>query len=634
MLIGQKFGPFLIDKELGSGAMGTVYRATFEKTGQIVALKVMIPGLSGSGTAHARFEREIEILKQLHHPNIVRLVGGGRSKTHGVRYYAMEYIEGEPLDKVVQRRGKLPWEELVTLGQQLCSALHHAHQQGIIHRDLKPSNLMMLDDGTIKLTDFGIAKDLDVTQLTAANCTVGTAAYMSPEQCRGDKSMNFKSDLYSLGIVLYEFLTGRKPFQAQSPMDMFLQHIKGTFERPSRVQLDVPIWLDTLVCQLLEKKPEHRPRDAAAVAEALGRISEKVTAQRSAGVELVGARAVDRPARTRIGVEDRETARALQTAVTGRQRKRRRTPIYQRGWFIAASIVLVLGILSGLIYLVAKPDSPETLFARAEKLMASEDADDWDRAIDPRSGPVTEYLRRYGTFPDGRTAQVQRWSDLAHAALKERQLANRLKFGKDPDDDAERAAQNAVRSEESGDLAAARTYWENVLKHQEDTAIDGPTWALVAQKHLRDLQDVSNELARWQRQVNQARREGKPYRNEDERELIALRATHFELFGDEQGAREAWAALRLVAPEDKSNERRWKLLKARNTFRARDLAASSKEQRVEHARKQLERAEDLADSDPIQARTIYRDLVMLYRDAPEFADVVRQAQSHSPKDEN
>src|SRR5438876_6034942 len=195
MLVGQKVGPFLIDMELGSGAMGTVYRATYEKSGQRVAVKVMSPAIS-SETAQARFEREGEILKQLNHPNIVRLYGVG--KAHGLRYYAMEYIQGESLDKVMQRRGRLPWEEVVALSQQLCAALQHAHQQGIIHRDLKPSNLMLVPNDIIKLTDFGIAKDLDVTQITAAHCTVGTAAYMSPEQCRGDKDINFKSDLYSL----------------------------------------------------------------------------------------------------------------------------------------------------------------------------------------------------------------------------------------------------------------------------------------------------------------------------------------------------------------------------------------------------------------------------------------------------
>src|SRR5262249_45833696 len=145
-------------------------------------------------------------------------------------------------------------------------------------------------DGKIKLTDFGIAKDLDETQLTATHCTVGTASYMSPEQCKGERNLSHKSDLYSLGVVLYELVTGRKPFEAENTMDMFWKHVQSEVERPSRLVLDIPVWLDTLICQLLEKKPEHRPFDAALVAEALNQVTEKVSAQQSAGADAARTR--------------------------------------------------------------------------------------------------------------------------------------------------------------------------------------------------------------------------------------------------------------------------------------------------------------------------------------------------------
>src|SRR5438270_10809305 len=143
---------------------------------------------------------------------------------------------------------------------------------------------MLLKYGTVTLTDFGIAKDTDVTALTAANSTVGTASYMSPEQCKGTQDLTHKSDLYSMGVMFYELLTGRKPLQAESIMEMFNQHLKGTFERPSRIILDIPIWLDTLICQLLEKDPDKRPFSAALVSESLGMVKQKVEAQVSAGV--------------------------------------------------------------------------------------------------------------------------------------------------------------------------------------------------------------------------------------------------------------------------------------------------------------------------------------------------------------
>jgi serine/threonine-protein kinase len=630
MLVGQKFGPFLIDKELGSGAMGTVYRATYEKTGQRVALKVMIAGLGTSDTAQARFEREGEILKQLNHPNIVKLFGVGRS--HGTRYYAMEYIQGETMDKIIQRRGRLPWEEAASIGQQLCSALQHAHQQGIIHRDIKPSNLMMLADGTVKLTDFGIAKDLDVTQLTAANCTVGTAAYMSPEQCRGEKDMNFKSDLYSLGVVLYEFVTGRKPFQAEVPMDMFLQHIKGKFERPSRLVLDIPVWFDTLICQLLEKKPEQRPRDAAAIAEALDRITEKVTAQLSAGVDLVQSRAVDRPTGKRLAEEDRETARALHTAITGRKSSRKRTPLAQQGWVIGLGVVALLAIMAGLLYMVFKPPSAESLYANAERLMKSDDPDDWDKAIS-RDGPIPEYMRHYGRNDDARTAQIREWSTTARTALKERQLANRLRHGFDPEDDAERAAQNGVRYESSGDLVSARKSWDALLQMRDNSEVDGPAWAGVAEKHLRDLNALDERIDQWRRVVMQARRDGKNYNGSDERDHAALRAIHFELFGDEQGAREMWAKARLPANEAKPDERIWTLLSAATTYHARNASTKSPEERNEFIRKQLALAEGMESKDLLAARSVYRDVVQLYGDSSDFAEVVQQAKKRLPSDE-
>jgi hypothetical protein len=630
MLVGQKFGPFLIDKELGSGAMGTVYRATYEKTGQRVALKVMIAGLGTSETAQARFEREGEILKQLNHPNIVKLFGVGRS--HGTRYYAMELIQGEPMDKIIQRRGKLPWQEVASLGQQLCAALRHAHEQGIIHRDLKPSNLMLLPDGTLKLTDFGIAKDLDVTQLTGANCTVGTAAYMSPEQCRGDKDMTFKSDLYSLGVVLYEFLTGRKPFQAEVPMDMFLQHIKGKFERPSRLVLDIPVWLDTLICQLLEKKPEQRPRDAVAISEALERITEKMSAQESAGVDLVTSRAVDRTTGKRLAAEDRETARALHTAVTGRKARRKRTPLSERGWVIGLGVVSILAIVVGLLYMVLRPPSAESLYAQAEHLMKSDDPDDWDKAIS-RDGPIPEYLRHYGRNEDVLTRQIRDWSNAARAALKERQLANRIRLEMDPQDDAERAAQNGVRHEKNGDLAAAQKSWEALFQKRDDGEVDGSAWAVVAEKHLRELNALNARLDDWKRVVLQARRDGRRYSASDEREQWALRATHYALFGDEQGAREMWAKARLPANESKADERFWSLLSASTVFNARNSTTLTKEQRIELIRKQLTTAESVEEDEPLTARAVYRDIATLYGDEPDFTEVVQRAKKHLPADE-
>ncbi|HJZ57623.1 MAG TPA: serine/threonine-protein kinase, partial [Gemmataceae bacterium] len=156
MLVGQQIGPFEIEKELGSGAMGTVYRAKFHKDEEkvvAVALKVVALGLLGNEGAMARFDREATILKQLRHPHIVKLIATGHWRK--TPFIAMEFIDGEALDRALARRGRLSWEEVVAHAQQLCDALQYAHEKGIIHRDLKPSNLMITREGVLKLTDFG-----------------------------------------------------------------------------------------------------------------------------------------------------------------------------------------------------------------------------------------------------------------------------------------------------------------------------------------------------------------------------------------------------------------------------------------------------------------------------------------------
>jgi serine/threonine-protein kinase len=535
MILDKKFGPFEIEKELGSGAMGAVYLALYTKTNRQVAIKIIAPGLGSNETALARFEREGAILKQLKHPNIVRLLATGRH--HGTPFYAMEYIEGESLDKVMARRGRITWEEVVTIGQQLCSALQHAHEQGIIHRDLKPSNLMMLADGTIKLTDFGIAKDIDVTQLTAANCTVGTAAYMSPEQCKGERNLTHKSDLYSMGVLFFELLTGRKPFVAETPMDMFLLHVNGKVERPSRLVLDIPVWLDTLVCQLLEKKPEHRPLDAATVAQSLNRIQEKVTAQQSAGIDAAKARAVDRPRELRLEEEDREAARTL----LGRKaRKRKRTPFYSRLWFRGAIYLSLLVGVSVLVYfLFIKRPSPEVLFTKAQRLMDPADTSGWEEA---RNGPIKDFLRYYPNH--AKAEQMQAWADQYDTWDRERLVLKWVRNNVPTDPGSDATAREALRSENSGDFAKAREGWQKLLPLKKETATDSRSWGLLAEKRLRDLNEVEDLKKKLQEKVEQTRKQGKELTTESDAERMATEAIGLELDKKMQEAREAWKKLK------------------------------------------------------------------------------------------
>jgi tRNA A-37 threonylcarbamoyl transferase component Bud32 len=567
MLVGKQLGPFKIDKPLGSGAMGAVYRAKYEKTGGFVAIKLMAPALSTNEQSLARFEREANILKQLKHPNIVRLLATGRFQ--GQPFYAMEYIQGESLDHVLERRQRLMWEEVVAIAQPLCSALQHAHEQGIIHRDLKPSNLMVLKDGNVKLTDFGIAKDLDVTQLTSAHCTVGTAAYMSPEQCKGERVLTNKSDLYSLGVMLYELVTGQKPFAADTPMQMFLQHVQGKFERPSRLVLDIPPWLDTLICQLLEKKPELRPIDAAMVAKVLSQIEKKVQEQKSAGVDAVEKRRADRVSaeRTKPEEEDMAAARALQVAIGKKKTKRRKIPpILERKWVQASGIVVLLGVIVGALAFAFKPPSADTLYRRANDLMDSSDTDKWEEA---RDGPIAEFLKRYRKTGDDKTEIMEAWRDKADTISEERSLWKRRE--RSTDQDYEKPALAALDHELHGMYVEARDEWEVASNDWEKTTGPARKTGLVANKKLAEMKESEARQAVLEKKLRDAT--GADLKWQDKSEALAAKALKLQIEGrDPDGAKGIWTSLKAQNEESwetgnsetKHDSRLWWLMAIRN----------------------------------------------------------------------
>ena len=539
MRVGQKVGPFQIESELGSGAMGQVYLARYIKNGQRAAIKVISAGLRNQ-TAQARFQREAEVLQQLEHPNIVRFYV--ISEFEGAPYYAMEFVEGESLDNFLERRGKIPWDDVVEIGKQVCAALQHAHEKGIIHRDLKPSNLMIMKDGKIKLTDFGIAKDLDVAQLTATNNTVGTAAYMSPEQCRGEKNLTHKSDLYSLGVVLYELLVGHKPFEAETTMDLFLAHVQGTFERPSRRIMDIPVWLDNLVCQLLEKKPEQRPYDAAMVSRALLQVAEKIQAQSSAGVDAAKTRLVDRKTtRSDVDEKDRQAARQLRkSSKKGKGRKSKQKRVFEQSWFQAVGLGGMLVLVATLVYVAFKPQNADALY---DKVRQAANAPDWESKLRARSGPIELFLRHYGKEDTPEAVEVHRLADEIDSTQREKALANRTKAGITPENDAERIARDALSDENRIDYAKAKKKWEEVRSSKDIATPDGRSLGLVAERHLRDLAKADEEEKSLLVKLQEDKSKESPSDELKEPQLSATRALRFEDVGDWAEALKQWQSI-------------------------------------------------------------------------------------------
>lgn len=268
----ERIGPYVIDHKIGSGGMGTVYLAQHAETGEDAAVKVLPPELAREEGFVARFEREIEALQKLTNPHIVKLLDTGiEANTY---YYAMEYVEGETLTDRLRREKRLSWRDVVGYSLQICSALKSAHNAGIVHRDLKPSNLLLDKDNNVKLTDFGVAQVFAGGRLTMQGGIIGTAEYMSPEQAHGRRATK-KSDLYSLGAVMYTMLTGRPPFVEKSTLEVIQKHKYGTFDRPSRYVEGIPRRLEETVCQLLEKDPEKRFPDALVLSRRLEEIRRR-----------------------------------------------------------------------------------------------------------------------------------------------------------------------------------------------------------------------------------------------------------------------------------------------------------------------------------------------------------------------
>lgn len=272
----QRLGEFRVLRELGRGAMGVVYEAVQESLGRHVALKVIHQALRDE-KRRQRFEREARAVARLHHTNIVPIYGVGEHD--GLPYYAMQYIHGVSLDVLLANWRDVPapcgaarWRLVARIGAQVAEALHYAHDQGVLHRDVKPENLLLDARQTAWVTDFGLAKLAGDEDLTASGDVVGTLRYLAPEVLNGQTDA--RSDVYSLGLTLYELLTLRSPFGELSPSTLLHRVSAGEMRRPRRLDPGIPRDLETIVLKATAREPQHRYATAGALADDLTRFLE------------------------------------------------------------------------------------------------------------------------------------------------------------------------------------------------------------------------------------------------------------------------------------------------------------------------------------------------------------------------
>jgi eukaryotic-like serine/threonine-protein kinase len=349
-IVGERY---TLLEVLGGGGMARVYLAHDNVLGRDVALKVLREQYADDTDFVERFRREAKNAASLNHPTIVQVYDQGRAED-GPNYMAMEYVPGHTLAERIKRRGPLDPSEVAGIASQVADALAVAHQRGIVHRDIKPQNVLLTASGEAKVSDFGIARAASARTMTEANVLLGTAAYMSPEQVRGER-VGPQSDLYSLGIVLYEMLTGELPYTAEDPIATAVKRLDEPPRHPREANPAVSQELDALTAKLLANDPNDRYTSAAELAEDLRRVRDGL-----------------RP--LAIGLREQRTARMPQdtartwpvTTVFGPGRRSVSPPSRGRQWTLVVPLVaLILGmaLLSILTWALggsaSKQDAPE-----------------------------------------------------------------------------------------------------------------------------------------------------------------------------------------------------------------------------------------------------------------------------------
>jgi hypothetical protein len=331
--LGRILGDYQLLNELGRGGMGAVYKANDYRRDRIVAMKILPGELAYTRTFMQRFEREIETLQRLRHPNIVQMYDVG--EVEELRFYCMEYVDGGSVEKRLEVQGRFPLADAVDVTYQMAEALEYAHEQGVVHRDIKPANILLTRDGTAKLTDFGVAKVIEATQATVTSGIVGTIEYLAPEQATGG-AITAATDVYSLGVTLYEMVTGQAPFRADTPTQTLHKQLHSLPEQPKYLRPELPDRLNDLILKMLEKQPERRISSARALKRELERIK----------VELaLGARP--------LTIESHPWQRSWQGVV----------PLA-----MGVGLLLVVGLL---LYHLVRPSTAEELFAQAQQAFAT-----------------------------------------------------------------------------------------------------------------------------------------------------------------------------------------------------------------------------------------------------------------------
>jgi serine/threonine protein kinase len=528
-MIGTQLGRWVIDRELGKGAMGAVYHAhAADSPAEVRAVKVLAPELVRDAVARQRFQRETDVLCNLDHPNIVRFDGTGSDGD--TLYYVMEFISGPDCETMSRQVVRWPWSEVLDLAIQVTRGLKYAHDQGVVHRDLKPANILLQPHGPTfeaKIADFGVARLVSQGNLTGSGQFIGTALYMAPEQAAG-KQATKRSDFYALGCVLYTMLTGRPPFNGTSIGELVHKHQFAQPEKPSRLLVDLPHDIDELIMQMLSKDPAQRPADGSVLLKRLESIRGKLVRKHNltdTAFRPPGSKPELTPGtwpKTEVPVTDNPPGPSG-------------LPTLLRAAVLFIGLLLCLG---GILYAFVRPrQTADDLYSKAGDLMKSDDPRDWDKASKEYLEPLT--LR----FPDSpHKAEVDSFRQMMDETEAQRRLLGRGRRGVNPSE-AKRFYDLGLSKFQAGDVDGGRKLWKSLTQSFADVPSER-NWVRLAKMALAHTEPAPADPDRF-KTAREALATARDHRNSGQKEKAdAIWRGLEELYGTDPAATDLLDAMR------------------------------------------------------------------------------------------
>lgn len=478
-----RIGPFALEESLDGLADSNILRAVHIEQQRSLAVKLLSKDIVNRPMQGSTFAEDYKLLQQMHHPGIARYYGGAIEQ--GQPYLAIELVEGESLRARLDRRGRLPWEWTVEMADQVCVALHHAHARGIVHQRLTPKRIVLTENDSVKLTGFDCVWS-DRDDVLGLRCPLEVAHYLAQEVFRGKQSAHQPQvDLFSLGVILFECLTGEFPWQASSPSELVQVRRDVKPPRVSEKVLECPVWLDVLVEKLLAVKRQDRLPSAEETHRAIVNAKRKVAAGTGATQQAFSGQ------KGSLAVEqDREEVRRLK-----RQRTKQvdSSPFYERAWFLTLCLLALIGIGTWSMW----PLNEDQLFAKARPLMESERKADWNRAEERY---LVEFRER---FPESKYAEQLAEFDTKVAIYRaERRLENNMRLQKPPQSEAERRMRDAFQKEQFGDRLTAWNLYEAVITLYKDSEDKyDQAFVALARRQIANIKQAAGELMSLTEQI-------------------------------------------------------------------------------------------------------------------------------------